>query len=169
MRTIVVLFSLVLWSGIAAAQDNPSKTEDALYRASQAALVGGLVLDLWTTVKAINGPPIHVSYLYCQDGSQTCQFPMFVETTFSFREVGPASWFGIQKPGSIVAAGAAFDAGILTASHFLYKKGGIWRKVAIGINFVLGGSHLGAGFGNIDKMKSSKLGLVPAGAFSIRW
>ncbi len=167
MRTVMVLAMTLFLSGIASAQDGSSKT-DKWYRASQAVLISGLVLDEWSTVEAINNPT-RVSYLHCEDGSQTCQFPVSVEKTVTFRETGWASWYGIQRPGSIVAASVALDAGILTVSHLLYKRGGIWQKVAIGINFAQAGSHLYAGFGNAGKMRSAKLGFVPAGAFSVSW
>lgn len=170
MRTTFVFCMMMFLGGVAhaQAQEVPSRTEEVLYHASQMTLLGGWALDEWMTVKAI-GDPIHVNYLYCEDGSQTCQFPMPVEKTVTFREVGWASWYGIQEPYSVVAASIALDAGILTASHFLYKRGGIWRKIAIGLNFAQAGSHLYAGFGTVSKLKSARIGLVPAGAFSIRW
>jgi len=170
MRTIFFAMSLFWFSSAVSAQDvdAPGKIESALYRASQTALIGGLAMDMLTTVKAKNSST-HVSYFYCQDGSQTCRFPVSVLKTVTFREVGWASWYGIQKPYSIVAASIALDVGILTASHFLYKKGGVWRKVAIGVNFFQAGNHTVAGVSNADKIKSAKIGLVPAGAFSVSW
>lgn len=162
------LLLAVVATGFAQENDRPSKVEEVLYHSSQAVLVGGLTWDMVTTVIPMNHPTL-VSYQYCENGTSICQFPVSVETSVTFREVGWASWYGIQKPHSVVIANIALDAGILTASHLLYKKGGIWRKVAIGINFAQGGSRLYAGFGNVSKMRSAKLGLVPAGAFSVRW
>ncbi len=172
MKNIFLATILLLAMAAAAdAQENgrPSKVEEVLYHSSQVMLIGGLVWDMKTTVDAIS-QPTHVSYQYCQDGSQACEFPVFVDVTTSFNEAGWASSFGAHRPASVVAANAALNTSILCASHFLYTKGGKWGRVAaIGVNFIKAGDNFNAGMGNVGKMRSSRLGLVPVGAFSVSW
>jgi hypothetical protein len=167
-KTLIAVFLLLVTSTVNAQENRPSKVEEILYHSSQVALVGGLAVDLVSTWQGINNP-VHVAYDYCVDGTLTCVVPNHAVATIAFREIGPASWFGIQSPGAVVVAGVAFNAGVLTVSHLLYGKGRVWRKIAIGINIFQAGNHLLAGMGNISMIRSAKVGLVPAGAFSVRW
>ena len=163
------LVGTLLLGGVAHAQDIPSKTEDILYRASQGALISGLAVDMVSTVQAINYPP-SVSYQYCADAQ--CLTVVNAMALHKFSEAGWAASFGAHDAASVVAMNVALGGGILYASHFLYKKGGVWRKVAIGLNFFRAGSNLVAGMANISKMESSQqnlLNFVPAGAFNVSW
>ncbi len=170
IRTVVMfLVGTLLLGGVAHAQEIPSKLEDALYRASQAALIGGLAVDMVSTAQAINHPP-SVSYQYCADAQ--CLMVQNVRIVHEFNETGWAAKFGAHSAASVIAMNVALGGGILYASHFLYKKGGVWRKVAIGLNFLKAGDNLACGLTNISRMESSRISLmnlVPAGAFNVSW
>ncbi len=143
----------------------PSKSENVWYHSSQVALGIALVMDMKTTASAINNP-LRVSYTDCTFSCNT------VRTIATFSEGGWAtSVLGIdgRNTKGIVAANVAGGASVLIASHFLSKKGGNWRKLAIGLNFVQASLNMSGAIGNIRKVNAARATLVPAGAINIRW
>ncbi len=147
--------------------DYPTKYEKVVYQISQGAVVGAMVWDMQTTARNIS-TTFHVNYQRCENAS--CSSVVSVEKTVGFTETGWTSMLGIRDTDarSIVIANAIYGAGLLTVNHLLYKKGGAWRKVAIGLNFFQASLSLYGAVANNRKMNYEKSNLVPRGAFNVQ-
>jgi len=62
----------------------------------------------------------------------------------AFKEAGLSRHFGFAGDNVIAAIGSSIvlDAGLLALDHWLFKKGGKWRWLALGLNSYQGGVHL---------------------------
>ena len=161
-----VIFALLVSTSFVSAQDRVSGKSDPLYRASQALVVAGLVVDMTTTVVSMRSSTI-VNYSYCVDGTQSCVQPNQTMQITTFSEKGWARIAGKNNVAGVVVLNVLADAGVLTVSHFLHEKGGTWRYAAIGLNVFAAGNRLAAGVGNAQRLRSARI--VPAGAFNITW
>jgi len=110
---------------------------DFLFKASNTYLWAGTSLDMATTIQALHHPPIARQ----ANGSFLMSYPS--------RETGWAGRLGIQNAGGVVAANAFLNFGINLLSRKLYRKGGRWRILAIGLNLYKGTDNAMAGIHNI--------------------
>jgi hypothetical protein len=113
---------------------------DFLFKASNAYLLGGTTFDMVTTVQGIN----HSTVASRTDGS--------VLATYHGREAGWARMFGARNTGAVVAA----NVGLAVATSFvatkLYRKGGYWRILGIGLNLYKGTDSFMSGAHNMGVM-----------------
>lgn len=108
-----------------------------LYRSSGLYLLGGTMLDMSSTVRALNHPTLALK----ADGS--------VLTRYYSIETGWAGCFGRRNTGAVVMANVALNVGINLLSRNLYRRGGRWRVLAIGVNVLKGTDNLMAGIHNV--------------------
>lgn len=129
----ILTISLPVQAQQSAEVDRPSKLEASLYKASQFTNIAGAGLDEFTTGYSLTHPVV-INY-----------------SSRSFNEVGwTKSVFGVDNPAGVVALNTARSIAVLWLSHKLYQKGGNWRKVGIGLNFIQGFDGLGSGLRNIQ-------------------
>lgn len=121
-------------------EDNRAHKLDLLFQASQTYLSAGTALDMTTTVLGLDHPPIARQ----ANGVFLMRYPN--------REVGWVSRFGVQNTGGVVAANVGLNLGIDLLSRRIYRKGGRWRYLAIGLNLFKGSDSTMAGFHNIGYM-----------------
>lgn len=104
------------------AGNKESKKIDFLFLASQGAFAGATWFDGWTTERGLRRYPT-----VTEDGWARC--------------------FGERNTFAVTTANVALNAGIGTLSHRLYRRGGRWRFVAIGlvtaktVSSALAGAH----------------------------
>lgn len=108
-----------------------------LYRVSSGYLFGATVLDGVSTTRVLN----HPTMAYRADGSALA--------SYHGREVGWAKVFGERNTSAAVGANVALNAGLSVLSRNLYRRGGRWRVLAIGLNVLKGTDNLAAGIHNI--------------------
>lgn len=165
----LILLVLVVFSSnnVFADDKKEGKMDKILYRFSQGALLGMNVWDGQTTVRNLNNP-LHASYQLCAD--TVCSYLITTEASVVFKEAGYVTKFGIGQSNTkaIIIADAAYATGLLVASHFLYKRGGIWRKVAIGLNFAQAGFSMHGAIHNNRVMSFERRNLVPQGAMNVQ-
>lgn len=110
---------------------------DFLYKASNVYLAGGTALDSFSTARFMN----YNAVARRSDG--------VVLGRFYGQETGWAACFGKRNAFAAVSANAALNVGVGWLSRRLYRRGGKWRVLAIGLNFVKGTDSLAAGYHNI--------------------
>jgi hypothetical protein len=110
---------------------------DLLYKASRTYLWVGTSLDMATTVRALQHPGVARR----EDRSFLMNYPI--------RETGWAGRLGIRNAGGVVAANVALNFGIDLLGQKLYRKGGRWRFLAIGLNLFKGTDNAMAGIHNL--------------------
>ena len=125
-------------------QESPKKAErlDHLYRASQFYFLGATVLDLSSTAQVLGHPSV-------ARGENEQLLARYYGT-----ETGWASFLGERNAGAAVAANASLNAGLGLLSQRLYRRGGRWRILAIGINVLKGTDNLAAGIHNLNYIAS---------------
>lgn len=164
MKTETTMFLLILAlfapNGVfAQVEPNKNKLEEKLFNASQISRLATFTLDAWTTVSG----PNHLQYDYCPDGN--CGT---VEMQFSRREVGiPGRWISQDNLPAVVAVGVASQVFLHFGIKALYHKGGIWRKIAIGLNAGMAGAHLRAAIRN-NGQNDLRHRYAPDGATNVR-
>jgi len=113
----------------------PDKT-DRFYWATEGYLAGGTVADAMTTVKGMD----HPTMAYTEDGTFLMRYVL--------AEGGWARCFGSRDPVTASAANVALNGGIAELSRLIYRRGGRWRILAIGIDFAKATSSTIAGVHN---------------------
>jgi len=141
----------------------PSKFEKWTYHVSEFTLLGGSAADMVTMYQSITHP-LFVHYYMPQYGV----IAYTTEPGF-FQEAGWAKIFGPRNAPAVIGANVLLDGGAFAASHFMYKKGGVWRKIATGLNFYKGGDHIMAGIKNERAIRAMEHYLVPPGATDVVW
>lgn len=105
--------------------------------ASEISLAGGTAFDLATTATLLN----HPTAAYMSDG----QFLTHYYTT----EDGWAGVFGKRDPVSATLANGIKNAMLERFTYRLYERGGRWRILGFGLNFLQGGISSAAAIHNI--------------------
>jgi len=138
--------------------------EQKLFRASQVAMVAMTAVDMAITSYYMTHP-LHASYC---TGAPNCEYPSVA--TVSFHEAGWAKVFSETNPVPVVAAHTAYTVGMLYATNWLAKKGGVWRKVATGLNLYQVSQNIDGTLHCLNSRSYSQRDLVPTGVFQvIRW
>ncbi|RJQ13484.1 hypothetical protein C4553_03835 [Candidatus Parcubacteria bacterium] len=119
-------------------REEKDRKVDFLFKASRVYLAAGTGLDAVTTVRVLN----HPSMAYRADGSALGR-SYGVET-------GWARALGKRNTGAVVAANVGLNLGVDLLSRKLYRKGGRWRYLAIGLNLWKATDSLKAGIHNIN-------------------
>ena len=129
------------------------------YQISEFVLLGGHVLDMWTTAYGISHPA-SVSYDQLTFGKW-----QHVDTTRSFSEGQfPGTLVNTESAAQVVLMASVFDFAIWYGTHKLAQRGGKWEKLASLINTGRGFDHVVAGAINIHTRGVVERGLIPAGA-----
>lgn len=110
---------------------------DFLFRASRGYLAVGTTVDMVSTIRVLHHPTVARR----EDGT-------FLARSYGV-ETGWAKAFGKRNTAAVVAANVGLNLGVDLLSRKLYRKGGRWRYVAIGLNLWKGTDSLMAGIGNI--------------------
>lgn len=108
-----------------------------LYRVSSGYLSAATALDGFSTARVLS----HPTMAYREDGSFLARY--------QGKEVGWAKMFGERNTFAAVGANAALNFGLSMLSQRLYRRGGHWRILAIGLNVLKGTDNLAAGVHNI--------------------
>ncbi len=119
-------------------EKKPATRLDRLYRVSGWYLNAGTTLDAATTFQQLNRPTIARR----EDNTFLMRYPS--------AELGWARCFGNRNTGAAVGANVALNAGIALLSRRIYRKGGRWRYLALGLNVLRGTQSFGAGIGNLE-------------------
>ncbi len=116
---------------------------DTFYKASRIYLWAGTTLDMTTTVRSLNHPPIARE----AGGTFLMNYPS--------REAGWAGHIvGSRNTAAVVAANVGLDLGVDFLSRRLYRKGGRWRYLAVGLNLWKATDNTMAGFHNMGYTRS---------------
>jgi hypothetical protein len=107
------------------------------FKVSRFFLAGGTVLDSSTTFRALNHPVMAKR----PDGS--------VLTSYYPTETGWTKCFGERNTFAAVAGNVGLNFGVGFVSERLYRKGGKWRLLAIGMNVFKGTQNTMAGIHNL--------------------
>lgn len=115
-----------------------SRKLDILFRTSEWYLGFGTALDMISTVRVLNHPTVALG----TDQS--------VIGRFSGVENGWAgSVVGRRNTAAVVSANVILNVSIGMLSRNLYRRGGHWRFLAIGLNVLKGTNNTMAGIGNL--------------------
>ena len=125
-------------------EDEPMKQRDdkiysSLFRASNIYLAGATVVDMTTTARVMS----HPTMAYQTNGT-------LLGGPYRGVEAGWASFLGTRNTGAAVAANGLLNAGVTLLSQRIYRKGGRWRALAIGINVAKATGNLVAGVHNMQ-------------------
>jgi hypothetical protein len=114
-----------------------SRLDGILYLASEGYLVGGTWLDASTTVKGLE----HPTMAYRGNGSFLMRYVV--------TENGWARCMGNRDAFGVTAANVALNLGVWEASRRLFRRGGRWRILAIGLVVAKATASTWAGVHNI--------------------
>lgn len=140
--------------------DEPESNTDQVsvtYRVSDVYLAVGTMLDMTSTVRLMGHPTI----AYRGDGS--------VLTHYHGIEAGWARVFGDRNEFTAVAANVGLNVGLNLLSRKIYRRGGYWRVLAIGMNVLKGTDNLVAGIHNIRYNADRNVRSVTGYSGPIHW
>ncbi len=121
----------------------PSPKLDKLFQASRIYLWAGTSLDMATTIRGLNHPPIARQ----ANGVFLMSYPV--------RETGWAGHIvGSRNTGAVVALNVGLNLGVDFLSRKLYRKGGRLRYVAIALNLFKATGNTMDGVRNIGYMNN---------------
>jgi hypothetical protein len=129
-----------------------SQKIDFLYHASEAYLAAGTSFDMMTTANGLG----HPTTAWTNNG-------VFL-THYYVQEKGWARIAGRRDTAGVVLANVVLNAGIDLLDRKLYRRGGKWRTVAVGLNVLKGTGNFAAGINNmrtlngIDKVVQMQTG-----------
>jgi len=159
-----------------------SNREKWAYRSSVWALAATSVFDDVETYRNITHP-LHVSYTVCYCSlatltpaecaalpwGQSFNYEVITVPAHYFSEGGWPKIFGARNVPAILIAGPALDVVIWRIDRALYRKGGKWRVIAIGINAWKAGGHIEGAMSNISSIPRSEHYFIPTGAYDVHW
>ena len=109
---------------------------DFLYKVSNAYFTGGTLLDMSTTYRVLRHPTI------------ARRADNAVLAHYQGIETGWAGRFGRRNTAAAIGANVALNVGLSFLSRKLYRRGGRWRILAIGVNVLKGTDNIVAGIHN---------------------
>ncbi len=119
-------------------EGKPAHKLDLFYKASDWYLRAGTMLDAETTFQLLNRPTIARR----EDRTFLMRYPSV--------EKGWARCLGNRNTSAVIGANVALNVGIGMLSRRIYRKGGRWRWLALGLNVLRCTQSFGAGIGNIE-------------------
>jgi hypothetical protein len=146
--------------------ESRSSLEDKLFRTTRWGMVGAKVVDFTITAIMMNK---ELKASWCPATDPDCLHP--IVKTVTFHESGWVAKATRQTtPAGVVAVNAGMGLLQYFGTGWLHKKGGVWSKVAIGLNSMEVMANIDGSLHCLRSWRTAKRNLVPHGVANvIRW